>query len=388
MPNISKVSDRSKLKSRREPYWLRLSKGCFIGYRRMTPGSEGSWLSRWYDTVTGKYVLHALGDFTELPANERYDAAVKAAQVWFAHLGHGGSSAGNTILDICASYVQHQLETRGEKAAKDAEDRFASYVLDDPRFAEMDAQKLTPAHIENWRRKLRKRPTESGGNRGGERSDSSMNRDMTPFRAALNLAYKDGIVTTDFAWKNKLRPIPGADKQREIYLDRNQRDRLIAAADTDLRLFLQAMNYLPLRPGAVAALRVSDFDPRLKTLLISVDKAGAGRKIPLPDAVVGFIGQQCRDKLPSAYVFSRADGKPWTKDAWKKPVRAAVTKARLPADVTCYSLRHSTITDLVRCGADTMTVAKISGTSIKMIDQHYGHLNSEHARAALATLHS
>lgn len=388
MPDIAKVADRAKLKKRREPYWKRLSRGCFIGFRCMTSGGEGSWIARWYDSATQRYVHEALGDFAEFPPSERFDVASKAARGWFSHLEKGGIASGSALRDVCANYVRFVREQRGAKAAKDAEDRFNSYVLDDPRFAELDIQKLNPGHIENWRRRLRERPTASGGNRGGQRSDSSLNRDMTPFRAALNLAYKDGLVTSDFAWKNKLRPISGADRRREIYLDREQRERLIRAADTDLALFLRAMTYLPLRPGAIAALRVADFDARLKTLAVPVDKAGAGRKIPLPDAASQFFSTQCHSKLPSAFIFIRANGKSWSKDAWKKPVRHAVEAANLPDGTTCYSLRHSTITDLVRHGVDAMTVAKMSGTSIKMIDQHYGHLSAEHARTALATLFS
>lgn len=35
---------------------------------------------------------------------------------------------------------------------------------------------------------------------------------------------------------------------------------------------------------------------------------------------------------------------------------------------------------------DTMTVAVLSGTSIAMIEKHYGHLLREHAAKALASL--
>jgi site-specific recombinase XerD len=49
-------------------------------------------------------------------------------------------------------------------------------------------------------------------------------------------------------------------------------------------------------------------------------------------------------------------------------------------------LRHSTITDLVTGGLDLFTVAKISGTSVAMIEKHYGHLQREHARQALKML--
>ena len=64
----------------------------------------------------------------------------------------------------------------------------------------------------------------------------------------------------------------------------------------------------------------------------------------------------------------------------------AVTEANLPANVTSYALRHSVITDLIHSGLDTLTVAQLSGTSVVMIEKHYGHLTREHAREALARL--
>ena len=44
------------------------------------------------------------------------------------------------------------------------------------------------------------------------------------------------------------------------------------------------------------------------------------------------------------------------------------------------------ITDLIQSGLDTLTVAQLSGTSVRMIEKHYGHLTRDHARDALARL--
>ena len=55
--------------------------------------------------------------------------------------------------------------------------------------------------------------------------------------------------------------------------------------------------------------------------------------------------------------------------------------------MTIYTLRHSTITDLiVEHQLDTLTVAQLSGTSLLMIEKHYGHLNQKRASEALAKL--
>ena len=179
------------------------------------------------------------------------------------------------------------------------------------------------------------------------RSASTLNRDMTPLRAALNLALVDGHVTTDASWKAKMRPLKDADRRRDVYLDLAQRRALIAKAPADLALFMSALSLVPLRPGAMAALVVGNFDKRLSTLTIDKDKHGQDRKITLPPATAAFFAEQCNNKLPTAPLLTRADGSAWNKDAWKYPFKAAVVAAELAAAATAYALRHSTITDLI-----------------------------------------
>ena len=84
----------------------------------------------------------------------------------------------------------------------------------------------------------------------------------------------------------------------------------------------------------------------------------------------------------------------WVADYWESvgslPVRPTdppgAVAAKLPAGTTAYTLRHSVISDLVHDGLDLLTVAQISGTSVAMIERHYGHLRSDVAAGALAKL--
>ena len=145
------------------------------------------------------------------------------------------------------------------------------------------------------------------------------------------------------------------------------------------------MSSVPLRPGALAALRVGHFDPKLSVLTIGQDKAGKDRKIKLPPVTATFFGNLCENQPATAPIFRQEDGQAWNKDAWKKPIKIAATAAGL-LNVTAYTLRHSVITDLVTGGLDLLTVALLSGTSVAMIERHYGHLRADHAAAALAKL--
>ncbi|MCF8207848.1 MAG: tyrosine-type recombinase/integrase [Rhodoferax sp.] len=384
MTQLDSVVGREKLKPRRDPYFQKLEAGCFVGFRKMAAGSGGNWLAR-YLSDTGKQQFKALGDYDHLIPSDRFKAACKDARAWFDHLGQGGTVIAYTVKDACTRYAEH-LKGRGKPgAAKDAMRRFNAYVLDDKRLSETELQKLTAARVTDWRKALSKRPTVAGSNRGALRTDSTMNRDMSALRAALNLALEDGLVTTDAAWRSKLKPIANADRQRNAYLDREQRARLLEQCSDGLETLVRALSLIPARPGAVVTLRVADFDRRLNVLCIGSDKTGP-RKISLPQTTADIFALQTVDKLPTAFLFTRADGVPWNKDSWKKPIRAAVKAAGLGPDVTLYTLRHSTITDLVHSGLDLLTVAQLSGTSLKMIEQHYGHLIGSRGAQGLEVL--
>lgn len=389
MPNFTTVDARSKLKPRHAPYWVRSTAGCYVGFRRLTSGSVGTWLARYRDPETGKQSKHSLGEFEHLPPHQRYDAAKDAAEAWFKHMGKGGTSVTVTVKQACATYVQNLRQHGREKAADDASARFRRWV-DHDKLGAVALRDLKPTHLAAWRAALTGTlaiPQDKSKPATKPRSPSTINRDMTSLRAALNLALENRDVTSSDAWSSKLKPIKNADGRRDCCLDATQRRALIAKATPDLANLLRALSLVPLRPGAMAALLVTHFDTRLGVLTIGKDKHGQDRKITLPPATATFFAEQCKDKLPTAPLLARADGSAWNKDAWKYPIKDAVAAAELPANVTAYALRHSVITDLIALHKlDTLTVAQLSGTSLAMIERHYGHLLREHAAKALAAL--
>jgi integrase len=304
-------------------------------------------------------------------------------------MGRGGNADAVTVRQACERYVAHVRECSGEAKANALLAKLNRWVYGD-KIAGIELPKLSRKHVDAWRHRLANARVvvnpHSDHHEMRDRAASSVNRDMTPLRAALNFAHDSGDVTSDMAWRVALRPIENADRQRDAYLDRAQRKALLSSAAEDVRQFLRGLALVPLRPGALAALTVANFDKRLGVLTIGKDKSGRDRRIKLPAATAAYFADQAKDKLPSAPLFSRANGKQWDKDAWKKPIKSAVKTTGLPEGITAYSMRHSAITDLVTGGLDLLTVAQLSGTSVAMIERHYGHLRADHAAAALAAL--
>ncbi len=381
--DLSKITERDKLKAQREPHWQRLRAGCFLGFRPSKRGGKGTWIARAYDEDSGKYRLKALGDFGGLTGNEVFTTAKREAEA-FAELVEAGGQVRakvETVADACKAYAESRPE---------AEARFKRYVDNDP-LANVKLAKLRRRHLREWRERLEKQPAQVSRNKEGERSTreraaSTVNRDMAVLRAALAQFLSPGAPNSEAAWQESLKPIPNANGRRTLYLDLAERRKLVKNASAEAEPFVRALCLLPLRPGALAALTAGDFDKRTEELTIGKDKTGKPRRIQVPADAAKLLAAQAKNKLPTAPLFMRSNGRPWDKNTWKLPIAAAVRAAGLPADATAYTLRHSTITDLVSLGLPLLTIAQISGTSAEMIERHYGHLASNAAVRALAEL--
>jgi hypothetical protein len=309
---------------------------------------------------------------------------MKAAKEWFDHLGRGGANKEVTVKEVCLQYVADLRDKGKVKTAVDVEKRFNAYVFNHKRLSDTDIQNLKQDDVRKWRKSFQATPAKTGPNKGAPRVASSFNRDITPFRAALNAAFHKGLVTSAFAWEQPLLPIPDADGRRDVYLDTVQRRALADNAPPDLATLVRAMSLVPVRPGALARMTVADLNRQLGTLRLQ-DKTGK-RTIALPAEQVAFFAALTENKLPTAHLLTRSGGKPWNKDAWKDPIKAAAKAASLPPDTTLYAIRHGVISDLVHAGLDLLTVGQVSGTSQRMIEKHYGHLVAEQSKKALSTL--
>lgn len=388
MSVIDSKTKRARLAPRREPYWHKLRGGAYVGYRKLSEG-EGTWVARWRDAATGKQHYHALGTLLD-GARSAYDQAQRAAESWLLNIERGGAPTVATVRDACDAYVKAIRAAKGDAPADDAQGQLKRLVHDDP-LARIALSALKPADLLKWRERVQERPARVDRGKDADkavtkvRSQSAINRSLVPLRAALNKALAGGLVGSDFAWREALKPTKNVGGRRLGYLDIKQRKALVAAASADIAPLLRALCLLPLRPGALAALKVRDFNAKLAALHVGDDKGGAQRRVPVSAQMAALLKKQAGKRAANLPLIPRPDGTAWTKDTWWQPVRDAATAAGLEG-VSAYTLRHSTITDLVVNGLDLLTVAKLAGTSVAMIEKHYGHLRSERAAAALAGL--
>lgn len=383
MPDLSRVSEREALKVKRNPHWHRLRPGCYLGYRPSPKNGPGTWVARAYDQETQGYRYKSLGSLSDDISRERFAKAKEEAEEFARIVELGGLTDKklDTVEDACRRFA----DQRDEVAA-----RFRRYVYSDP-IAKIRLVKLRRSHVAAWRARVDRTPALVSRRKEGRpvtrpRSPATLNRDMATFRTALAMVLPLGPPNTEAAWQEALKPVKNAVKRRTLYLTHEQRLALVQAVGDEAEPFVRALCLLPLRPGAVASLTVADFDKRTGELTIMKDKAGRGRRLVVSKAAATQFSEAAKGKQSDAPLLSRANGKAWDRFSWRDPISEAAAMAKLPPNVTAYTLRHSTITDLVRTGLPLLTVAQISGTSVEMIERHYGHLVRGAAVEALETL--
>lgn len=362
--DLTKVADRAKLKPRPNPYYMRLEPGFHIGLRVGAGGA--TWVARRYDQQRQTNVMQALGTFADLPQSERYAAARAAAQAWFSEKASILPRHYRTVAEAAKAYAEanpKQLHL----------DRDIKRLIENEPIGSVRLSHLKEANVRAWREGRQKLTR----NNGQPAKAATVNREKTTLRCVLNYALEQGWVASDAPWKKELAPAQTDNARREVYLSRHDRIALCDAMPAAPASFFKALRLTGLRPGALAALRVCDYNLATSELSIPQDKAGAGRSFVLGKAAAALFKAQCKSKLPTAPLFANPAGGHFDRFQWRDPLREAIAALKLDPRICAYSFRHSAITDMIRAGVDVMTVAKICGTSMAMIDQHYGHLVDE-----------
>jgi integrase len=361
-PSIDTKAKRDRLAKRREPYWHKLILGGYIGYRVGVKG--GSWIAR-YRGEDGKQNYKSLLLPAHLPQNE-FDIASSEGNKWFENQNLGFRAKPGTVQEAADNYIEYLEQKKGKVAADDARWRVKGQIL--PAFGNTPLDRIKLQQIRKWFHSF----VVTGNDEQVRKSKATANRNFTTLRAMLNLAYKEGLVNSDRAWKGVDR-FKNPDGSRKDYLNAKQVKRLLEVTDGNFHDLLKAAILTGARYGELCRLKAGDLDKSNGLLNIPYGKTGS-RTFPLTDSTKEFFVEMAKSKLPDAPLLTRDGAGPWRKSDQIKPMKEAVNNTGLPNSVVFYTLRHSFIADVIDQNMNVFDIAKITGTSIEMIDKHYGKL--------------
>jgi integrase len=378
---LHKQSTLKAFAVRRDPYWgAPIARGRFVGYRKIA-ADRATWIAR-FRNEAGKQQFRSLGYATP---EFGYDQAKTQAQSWFTELETGSTGTADSRTDVndaCKAYVAHLLRVSGKDSAHDAEMRFRRTIYGTP-FGATPLRTLRLVRVKLWRDELKEKS-------GEPMKAPNSNRTLTALKAAINLAVEGRLWLAPLALElRRVKPMKHVVKRRDVYLDLKQRRALLSmAGDGAFHDLLEGAALTGARPGELAKAKCSQFDSRTKcmTFIGKTRMTVVPRTVPLAAEAVKLFTRLGKGRDGEEFLFRRDDGRHWDRSDWDQLVRAAAMAAKLPKKTVLYTLRHSWITEALMSGMNAFDVSKLTGTSLKMIEEHYGHLVAGAARARLATI--
>lgn len=368
---IDTPTARKLLKPRPAPYFQRLEQGAYVGFRKLDETS-GTWVARWRNEH-GLQKNHTLGVF------DTFDHACKAARNWIKN-AKGGVTEVITVEEACKRYVQDRRSEKGDDTANDAEGRFKRTIYGTD-FGKIKLSALRTGRIVEWRNKLAEIDDEDEDDPEAlRRAKDTANRYLSTLKASLNLAYKNSLVSDTAQW-DRVPAFKGVSKRRDRFLSLIERKKLILASSSHLQKLIRALLLTAARPGEIANCLVGDFNAQG---LLTLDGKIGRRTVPISPEASKLFAECSNNRALDEPLLTRDDGKQWTRFDWRDGFKEARQTAKLGDDVCAYTLRHCAITEMVVAGIDILTVARLSGTSIAMIERHYGHLRKDQITAQLA----
>jgi len=385
---LGKREQRLRLVPRKKPYWMMLNEGEHLGYYR--GARVGKWVARYrrpgsagnYQEATiGEADDHANADGSVILD---FRQAQEAARKWFATLDrNGGRKVGPfTVSDALDDYLE------GFQGKDHANTKRRIEAIIRPQMGTHEVAKLTAKDISDWLASLAAAParlrTAKGADQnfrdlpetdeGRRRRRSSANRILTILKAALNVAYRNGKVPADDAWR-RVKPFAKADAPKLRYLSDDEARRLVNACDPGFRPLVQAALLTGARYSELTALEVRDFDKQAGTLWLRETKAGIGRAVYLEGEGVRLFEQQALGRAPDAPIFPRPDGNRWGASQQARPLAAACKAAKL-APTGFHDLRRTYGARMALQGTPMAVIAQALGHADERITRrHYAHLS-------------
>lgn len=390
---IDSKTARDKLEPRHNPYWHRLSAGLYVGYHCSTIAGEGNWHGRWRNDEGRQLKFKVDADLfkADKPGRDtKFEQSVVHVQAWHARIKGGVTHKSLTVADAVEAYLKSkekgatksgvQLDSaRVLRNLKKNRTAFNSTVFNHS-LAGIALEKLRSHHLTAWLID-RAEPKDADNPESIRAAMSTANRDWSRLRAALRYAYKQQLLANPSAIDG-VEPFQSVAASRTFLPSADDMTRLFSAAPKEVARIAKFLALTGCRPGEVFNLTQRSFNKQAGTLDIAADTKTGRRTLPLSSAATEFVASVAADKIGAAVLFPRANGKAWDGNDYAKAFREARADAGLTDEFVAYSFRHLWITE--HCKTMSIAqVAKIAGTSIKMIDEYYFALQSDDARQQL-----
>lgn len=198
--------------------------------------------------------------------------------------------------------------------------------------------------------------------------------------------------------------LPKTESRSLKFLERDQIERLVTAADTTKeegvrdRTIMELLFSTGLRVSELAKLNRDQINLERKEFGV-IGKGGRARVVFVSDRAAFWIGEYLKVRTDSYKpMFIRYSGNKSDEDegenmrltvrSIERIIKKYVKAARLPVDASVHTLRHSFATDLLMNGADLRSVQEMLGHKNIATTQIYTHVTNKQLREVHEAFHS
>ena len=329
----------------------------------------------WFVTINGKQEL--LCKAPSKADRKGQDNADKELQKLLAirqTTGYDATLAGVFEEFLIWSHTNQAASTY--RGYKDLLQSFLDYV--DVAFV----RQLKPIHVTKWLDDHKPKGKHEGWGRSGRRAA------VSTVKRAMNWAVEQGLIEKNPLSLVKLPP----PASREVLISHESYRKVLHASDRAFRRVVRVMRATGCRPIEVRTVTAKEVNLELGAWVFPVGhlanktgkRTGRPRVTYLPRSVQRLI-QALLKRYPTGPLFRNTKDKPWTGNAIRLRWKRFREKLDLPAGTCAYAIRHTYTTEGLARGVSPATMAELLGhQSLRMISQHYGHLEqkSQHLRDA------
>lgn len=389
---------RQSITPKWEVYYVILAWGRAFGYRR-TPKCGGRWVARLRVTVGSSYREQNMGladdvrpadglrvlDFQQakekalkwFDAPEFVPIRVEAKQFgWRSTLNVCPIGDRYTVAHAMQDYCQWKRDFRARQNFHSSVSRANVYTL--PFLGQMSCEDLTPQHCRSLLLHVESSVLHRAGGTRLTRVDPrtldpedrrkrriNANQVFTDFRSALNMAFGDGKISSNAAWRH-VKIFRAVHRARVDILTWEQARRLLDLATPEFKRLLLAALYTGCRISELFQMRVGDIDGTRAAIYVRPVKCYRGRTIALPDEAYDFFKALSRGRDNDQPLIRRNHDWPWTTGYVAAHFKDMAASLGLPKTFVFHCLRHTYASLLLRAGTPPIVVAR-----------QLGHLNME-----------
>ncbi len=265
------------------------------------------------------------------------------------------------------------------------ESDFRTHIV--PNLGDVRLDEVTYAVIEDFKLVLAKTQAANTKHRPRLLRPRTIHNLLVHVSGMLGVAKKRGLIATlpEIDWIK----IPPAEFD---FLDFDEADRLVAAADGEWRTMILVALRTGMRMGELLGLRWVDVDLSAGRIHVrqnyvmghlGLPKSGKSREIPLGDDVIEALGAHRHERGP--LVFCDAAGNHLTAGLLGWPLKRALKRAGL-RKIGWHKLRHTFASHLAMRGVPLKVIQELLGHASIVTTMIYAHLAPHVARDAVRVL--